>query len=202
MLQMRDIKEYDRNLFLEELQKRVAIPEGQFEKFLELWEFKKFNRNEFILKAGDIPKFSIFVLKGCLRQYIVNEKGEESIVYFAEERHFIGDLPAIRNKTISNYNFQTIEECELLTISTDNWEQAFIQFPWWTEGHLRGNQKWAAILQQQIADMQTKTGEVRYLNLLKAKPKLFQRVPQHYIASYLGLSAETLSRIRKKIFNT
>jgi CRP-like cAMP-binding protein len=199
---MREIKEYDRILFLEELQKRVPVPEGELDKFLELWEFKKFNRNEFILKAGEVPKFSIFVLKGCLRQYRVNEKGEESIVYFAEERHFIGDLPAIRDKTISNYNFQTIEECELLTISADNWEQAFIQFPWWSEAHLKGYQKWAAILQQQIADMQTQTGETRYLNLLKAKPKLFQRVPQHYIASYLGLSAETLSRIRKKIFNT
>ncbi|MGQ7947100.1 Crp/Fnr family transcriptional regulator [Flavobacterium sp. WC2509] len=199
---MTEIKIYHRTLFLEELQKRVAIPEGEFEQFLALWEFKKFNRNEFILKAGEIPKFSIFVLKGCLRQYIVNGKGEESIVYFAEERHFVGDLSAIRNKIISNYNFQAIEECELLTITADNWEKAFIQFPWWTEGHLKGYQKWTALLQQQLADMQTKNGEERYLNLLKAKPKLFQRVPQHYIASYLGLSAETLSRIRKKIFNT
>ena len=134
-----------------------------------------------------------------MRQYIVNEKGEESIVYFAEERHFIGDLPSIRNKTISNYNFQAIEECELLTISAENWEQAFIKFPWWTEAHLTGYQKWAALLQQQMAERHTLPGEVRYLNLLKAKPKLFQRVPQHFIASYLGLSAETLSRIRKKI---
>ncbi len=201
MPEKKEIQKYDTALFLEELQKRIAVPEGEFEKFLALWEFKKFNRNEFILQAGEVPKFSIFVLKGCLRQYIVNEKGEESIVYFAEERHFIGDLPSIRNKTISNYNFQAIEECELLTISADNWEHAFIKFPWWTEAHLTGYQRWAALLQQQIAERHTLTGEVRYLNLLKAKPKLFQRVPQHFIASYLGISPETLSRIRKKIFN-
>ncbi|MES2397031.1 MAG: Crp/Fnr family transcriptional regulator [Bacteroidota bacterium] len=198
---MKKIKEFDSTLFLEELQKRISIPEGEFEKFFELWEFKHFNRNEFILKAGEIPKFSIFVLKGCLRQYIVNEKGEESIVYFAEERHWIGDLPSMRSRTISNFNFQAIEECELLTISADNWEQAFTKFPWWTEAHLTGYQKWASMLQQQMADLRTKTGEVRYLNLLKAKPGLFQRVPQHFIASYLGISPETLSRIRKKIFN-
>lgn len=198
---MKKIKELDSTLFLEELQKRISIPEGEFEKFLALWEYKVFARNEFILKAGEVPKFSIFVLKGCLRQYIVNEKGEESIVYFAEERHFIGDLPAIRSRTITSYNFQAIEECELLTISADNWEQAFAKFPWWTEAHLTGYQKWAGMLQQQMADLHTKTGEVRYLNLLKAKPGLFQRVPQHFIASYLGISPETLSRIRKKIFN-
>ncbi len=195
-------KKYDPTLFREELQKRIAIPEGDFEQLLTLWEFKKFKRNEFILKAGEVPKFSIFVLKGCLRQYVVNEKGEEAIVYFAEERHFIGDLPAIRNQTSSNYNFQAIENCELLTISKENWEKALIEFPWWAEAHLRGYQKWAELLQQQIAERQTLTGEARYLNLLKAKPKLFLRVPQHFIASYLGISPETLSRIRKKIFNS
>ena len=199
MFEKKEIRKYDTALFLDELQKRVVMPEGEFEKFLALWEFKKYSRNEFILQAGEVPKFSIFVLKGCLRQYIVNEKGEESIVYFAEERYFIGDLPSVRGKTISNYNFQAIEECELLTISAENWEQAFIKFPWWTEAHIRGYQKWAALLQQQMAERHTLTSEVRYLNLLKSKPKLFQRVPQHYIASYLGISPETLSRIRKKI---
>ena len=80
-------------------------------------------------------------------------------------------------------------------------EQSFIKFPWWAQAHLTGYQKWAAKMQQQMADLHTQTGEVRYLNLLKEKPSLFQRVPQHYIASYLGISPETLSRIRKKIFN-
>ena len=199
MTEKKEIRKYDTALFLEELQKRIAIPKGEFEKFLALWEFKKYNRNEFILQAGEVPKFSIFVLKGCLRQYIVNEKGEESIVYFAEERHFIGDLPSIRNRKISNYNFQAIEECELLTISAENWEQAFVQFSWWTKAHIAGYQKWAELLQQQMAERHTLTSEVRYLNLLKGRLKLFQRVPQHYIASYLGISPETLSRIRKKI---
>ena len=202
MTKSKQIPNTDYTLFLEELKKKVVIPEGEYEKFLELWEFKKFNKNEFILNAGEVAKFSIFVLKGCLRQYIVNENGEESIVYFAEERHFIGDLPAVRSKAISNYNFQAIEECELLTISADNWEQAFLRFPWWAQGHLAGYQKWAELLQRQMAERHSLTADVRYLNLLKAKPQLFQRVPQHYIASYLGISPETLSRIRKKIFNS
>lgn len=202
MTESRKTEKPDCSLFLEELQKRVVIPEGEYEKFLELWEFKKFSRNELISKAGEVAKFSIFVLKGCLRQYVVNESGEESIVYFAEERHFIGDLPAVRSKTISNYNFQAIEECELLTISADNWEKAFEKFPWWAQAHLTGYQKWAELMQRQMAERHSLTAEVRYLNLLKAKPGLFQRVPQHFIASYLGISPETLSRIRKKIFNS
>ncbi len=196
------INEVDTTLFIEEIKKRVNVSKEQLDAFLKLWEFKTFKKNEFILHAGEIHKFSIFVLKGCLRQYLVAESGEESIVYFAEERHFIGDLAALRSKTISNYNFQAIEACELLTISAENWDKAFVEFPWWTTAHLTGYQKWAMLLQQQLAERHTLTGEVRYLNLLKAKPKLFQRVPQHYIASYLGISPETLSRIRKKIFNS
>lgn len=195
------VNEFDSSLFYEELEKRATFTDDQYQQFLKLWEFKKFKRNEFILKAGEVPKFSMFVLKGCLRQYIVNEKGEETIVYFAEERHFIGDLLSLRNKAISNYNFQAIEECELLTISAENWEYAFTHFPWWAQVHLAGYQKWVALMQQQLAESHTLSGEVRYLNLLKSKPKLFQRVPQHYIASYLGISPETLSRIRKKIVN-
>jgi CRP-like cAMP-binding protein len=186
-------------LFKEEVEKRVTVPEGEFERFLALWDYKTFRKNEFILRAGEVPKFSLFVLKGCLRQFLINRNGEESIVYFAEERHWIGDLPAMRNRTASDFNFQALEECELLTIQADKWEQAFLDFPWWTKAHLTGYQKWAAKMQQQIAEMQTRTGEERYLQLLKEKPALLQRVPQHYIASYLGLSPETLSRIRKKI---
>jgi CRP-like cAMP-binding protein len=201
MLKNTKSNKFNSALFLEELQKRVSVPEGQFEKFLELWEYREYKRNELILIAGEIPKFSIFVLNGCLRQYLVNEKGEETIVYFAEERHWIGDLPAMRDKTTSIFNFQAIEKCELLVISAENWEKAFSEFPWWANAHLKGYQKWAAKLQQQRADSHTETGETRYLNLLKEKPTLFQRVPQHYIASYLGISPETLSRIRKKIYN-
>ena len=190
---------FDTTIFLEEIKKRVNVSNEEIDAFIQLWKFRKYKKNEFISKAGDIPEFSVFVLKGCLRQYTINKEGEESIVYFAEERHFIGDLPAIRNKVPSDFYFQTIEPCEFLTIDTKNWERSFAEFPWWAHAHLNGYQKWAAMMQQQMADRHLKSGEEKYLDLLKKKPGLFQRVPQHFIASYLGLTPETLSRIRKKL---
>lgn len=189
----------DSGLFVEELKKRVNVSEEEINDFIELWENKTFKKNEYILKAGEVPGFSIFVLQGCLRQFTLNDKGDESIVYFAEERHFIGDLPAMRNKIPSDFNFQAIEACSILTLNASNWERSVIEFPWWVQAHLTGYQKWAAQMQQQFAEMQSKSSEERYLELLKKRPQLFQRVPQHFIASYLGISAETLSRIRKKI---
>jgi CRP-like cAMP-binding protein len=196
-----DMKPIDTTIFKEEIQKRVGkpIPDGDYEKFLALWKHAEVKRNEFIMHAGEIPKFSVFVLKGCLRQFVVSDKGDEHIVYFAEERHFIGDLTAMGSGTESNYNLQATEKSDLLIISVSDWELAFRQFPWWGEAFMKGQQKWTAKMQQQIASAISETAETKYLNLLKNRPELLQRVPQHYIASFLGINPETLSRIRKKI---
>jgi CRP-like cAMP-binding protein len=191
----------DTSLFFEEIQKRVGntIPVGDYEKFLALWETRDVKKNEMIMHAGEIPKFTVFVLKGCLRQYVVSEKGDEHIVYFAEERHFIGDLTAMGSGTLSKYNLQATEKSELLIAGVDNWQKAFRDFPWWSEAFIRGQQKWTAKMQEQIASSISETAEEKYLKLLKSRSSLFQRVPQHYIASFLGINPETLSRIRKKI---
>jgi CRP-like cAMP-binding protein len=127
----KNIKKFDITLFHEEILKRVteSIPDGDYEKFLALWEPKEVQRNEMITHAGEVPKCTVFVLKGYLRQYVVSEKGDEHIVYFAEERHFISDLTAMGSGTISNYNLQATEKSELLIASVSNWELAFKQFP-------------------------------------------------------------------------
>lgn len=201
MNEKKNIKKFDTTLFHEEILKRVTetIPEGDYEKFLALWEPKDVQRNEMIMHSGEAPKCTVFVLKGCLRQYIVSEKGDEHIVYFAEERHFISDLTAMGSGTISNYNLQATEKSELLIASVTNWELAFKQFPWWAHAFMKGQQKWTAKMQEQIVGSISETAETKYLKLLKTRPTLFQRLPQHYIASFLGINPETLSRIRKKI---
>ncbi len=177
----------------------AVIPEGDYEKFIALWEHRTVKRNEIIFQAGFVPEFTVFVLKGCLRQYTISDKGDEHIIYFAEERHFIGDMPAMRNKTISNYHLQATEKSELLCMNAANWELCFIEFSWWTEAFLKGQQRWAAKMQEQLVSAISESSETKYLNLLKSRQSLFQRVPQHYIASYLGINPETLSRIRKKM---
>ncbi|MES2560042.1 MAG: Crp/Fnr family transcriptional regulator [Bacteroidota bacterium] len=195
------IRQIDTSIFREELEKRIQIPEGAFEQLLELWEYRTFKKNEIIMHADEVPKWSLFVLKGCLRQFLVSDKGDERVVYFAEERHFIGDLAALRNRQPSVFTFQAIEACELLTINAENWIEAQKRFTWWTEAYINGYQRWTMLMQQQLADSASLTTEEQYVRLLETKPKLLLRVPQHYIASYLGVSPETLSRVRKKMMN-
>lgn len=189
------------DIFHEEIQKRTSIPEGEYDGFRGLWELRSFKRNEFIQRGDEVPKFSTFVVKGCIRQYMVSDTGNEHIVYFAEERHFIGDLSSMRNKIPSKFYLQALEPTELLIITAANWEKASENYPWWATAHQTGFQKWTAKIQQQMAESVAETSETRYLKLLKERPALFQRVSQHHIASYLGITPETLSRIRKKIYN-
>jgi CRP-like cAMP-binding protein len=189
------------DIFLEEIQKRTTIPEGEYDDFRSLWESRSFKRNDFISRGEEVPRFSIFVVKGCVRQYMVSDDGNEHVVYFAEEGHFIGDLAAMRNKIPSKFYLQALEPTELLIISASNWEKASEDFPWWATAHQTGFQKWMAMMQQKMAETISETAESRYMKLLKEKPGLFQRVSQHHIASYLGITPETLSRIRKKLYN-
>ncbi len=198
---MTDSLKSDTSLFKEEVLKRVgeSFPLEEYERFLSFWEPITVKKNEMLQNGGSVPKCSFFVLNGCVRQYSVSEKGDEHILYFAEERHFTGDLQAIRTGSISNFNYQATENSVLLTLSAENWAKVPELFPWWNEALLKGQQKWAAKLQEQMLSAISETADMKYERLLKERPKLLQRVPQHYIASFLGINPETLSRIRKKI---
>jgi CRP-like cAMP-binding protein len=191
----------DNHILYKWLRSRGSFPEEDFPHFLALWKPEIFPKNHHLLTAGNIARFTVFVLKGCLRQYTVNEEGHEHIIFFAEEEWFAGDLQSMRTQTPSQLNLQALEECEVLTITRENWEFAFNNFPWWQKMHLDGHHRWVAKLQQQVSSSMTDSAETKYLRLLRDRPKLLQRIPQYYIAAFLGISPEALSRIRKKIFN-
>ncbi|MES2764786.1 MAG: Crp/Fnr family transcriptional regulator [Bacteroidota bacterium] len=189
----------DTSLLLKEFQARTNITSEEFEQYLALCEPRRFKKNEIIMQAGDIPKFTLFVVSGCLRQYYVSAEGVERIIYFAEERWWAGDLLSMRNGTPTELNLQALEATDTLTISKENWEYAFKNFPWYAELHIKGQQRWNGKMQNQLGQSLADSPETKYLRLLKERPKLLQRVPQYHIATYLGITPETLSRIRKKI---
>jgi CRP-like cAMP-binding protein len=175
------------------------VTEAEFSEFLALWTPLSIKKNEHVLKAGEVAKFTMFVVKGCLRQYAISESGQEQIIYFAEENWFTGDLQSMRMQTASEINVQALENSEVLTINKENWEYAFQHFSWWTKIHMAGQHQKVKKLQEQILASATETAESKYLKLLKNRPKLLQRVPQYYIASFLGITPEALSRIRKNL---
>ncbi|MES2701724.1 MAG: Crp/Fnr family transcriptional regulator [Bacteroidota bacterium] len=187
------------DLLLQALRSRVTVPGEEFGRYVAMAEQRLFRKNEYIFRQGDIPRFNIFITSGCIRTYYVGDDGKERTTYFAEEGYWTGDLESMREAKPTQQNLQALEDTDSISLTRDKWEQAYEQFAWVRAIHALGQQRRAAKLALHIGHLLTDSPEANYLRLLQERPKLVQRVPQYYIASYLGVSPETLSRIRKKL---
>ena len=160
---------------------------------------KKLRKRQYLLQEGDINKHTAFVSKGMLRSYTVDDKGNERIIQFAPEGWFIGDLYSLITKEPSTQNIDAIEDSELILVSSeaqDHLQNVIPEFLKFNYQQVRGAY---IALQKRLADMFTLSAEEKYTKLLNTYPDIVQRVPQHMIASYMGLTPETLSRVRKNI---
>jgi CRP-like cAMP-binding protein len=151
------------------------------------------------LQEGDVCKFTAFVEKGALRMYSLDEKGGEHILQFAMEEWHIADLYSFLTGEPSTYNIEAMEDCELVLISKQSHDELLDKLPKY-ERYMRLQITNAYIaLQRRITSVISMPLDERYSNLNRDYPHIVQRVPQHMIASYMGLTPETLSRVRKKI---
>ena len=178
---------------------RVQFTEDEFNLAATFFVPKKIRRRQFLLQAGDVCKSLAFVSNGCLRSYSVDNKGEEHIVQFAIEDWWISDMKSFLTNQPSTYNIDALEDSELLLIdkvSQDKLCCAIPKFEHYFRILLESN---SSAAQLRISDFISSSAEDRYLNFLKTYPKLVQRVPQSQIASYLGITPQSLSRIRKEL---
>lgn len=187
------------DILLQTLRARVNVPDDEFEAYLSLCEMKHFRKGEHIFTQGDIPRFNVFITKGCIRTYYTGEDGTERTMHFAEEGYWTGDLENMRSSKPTQQNVQALEDTDVITLSREKWELSYQKFTWIQAIHAMGQQRRAAKLAEHIGRLLTDNPETNYTRLLQERPKLAQRVPQYYIASYLGITPETLSRIRKKL---
>jgi CRP-like cAMP-binding protein len=187
------------HLFLSALRSRVYVPDDEFQEYMEMAEFRHFSKNEHLFRQGDIPRFSSFITKGCIRTYYISEDGTERTTLFAEEGYWTGDLDNMRSGKATQMNVQALEATDAITFSREKWEWGYEKFEWKRNIHAMGQQRRAAKLAEHVGQLLTNSPETNYLRLINERPKLVQRVAQYHIASYLGVSPETLSRIRKKL---
>ena len=141
----------------------------------------------------------IFVEKGLLRSYSVDEKGSEHILQFAPEGWWIADVYSFFTGENSAYNIDAIEDSELLLITNPAIEQLYERVPKFERYFRILTQNNMVAMQKRLTSELSSSAEEKYLKLISAYPNIVARVPQHMIASYLGLTPETLSRIRKRI---
>jgi CRP-like cAMP-binding protein len=176
----------------------VTIDETQFNSFKRVFVARKLRKRQYFLQEGDVSKYQAFVEKGLLRSYTIDEKGTEHILQFASEGWWIADLSSYLTNEPSILNIDALEDVELLQITKPSWEQAMKEMPILEHYFRIIIQNHLVATQKRLLQSLAETAEEKYKRFLITYPDCAQRLPQHQIASYLGITRETLSRIRKQ----
>ena len=160
---------------------------------------KKLRKKQYVLQEGDVCKYIAYVEKGALRAYTISEKGDEHIIQFALEGWLISDLYSFLTGEPATYNIDALEDAELVLISKSSYEELLKKLPKF-ETYIRLQLTSAYIaMQRRLTSIISFSLEERYAYFNQLYPDIVSRVPQHMIASYMGLTAETLSRVRRRL---
>lgn len=186
-------------IFFQALKSKVDFSEEDLTIVKKQLSPKKLRKKQYLLQEGDVCKFIAVVEKGALRSYTIDEKGTEHIIQFALEGWLISDLYSFLTAEPATYTIDAIEDCELVLISKNVHEELLKTLPKYeTWIRLQITNAYIA-LQRRLTSINSLSLEERYESFTSIYPHIVQRVPQHMIASYMGLTPETLSRVRKKI---
>ena len=181
------------------LQARATITDQEFGFIRTVFIARTLSSGESLHQAGEVAKHAAFVAKGCLRSYVIDPKGKEHIVMFAPENWWLADNISLATKTPSQYFVDAIEDSDVLLIEPASHEKLVEKVPAYAAAFRKGLQRHSAAKDQRIVKSLSSSAEERYLDFLSTYPSIATRVPQWMVASYLGVSPETISRIRKKL---
>jgi len=178
--------------------KFISLTEDEATFLIESVPVRTYKKGAFLLNEGDIADKCWFVLKGCVREFQIAD-GVEKTTFFYTEEHAIVPAESFEKQQPSGYNLICTEETTVTETYLSSIPDSFEQFPKFEKVSLILSGRYHKETKDLLATFIISTPEERYLHLLKTRPKLLQRVPQHQIASYIGVTPESLSRIRKRL---
>ena len=165
------------------------------ETFME----RRVRRRQFILHEGDVCTLNTFVVEGCFRMYMVDEKGKEHNLQFAIENWWIGDIGSFHSEEPSKLYIEALENSVILQIKKEDQLRLFVDYPKFNHIFRVFTENALVSAQRRILQNISSTAEERYLDFAQRYPHLFNRISNVQIASYIGVTPEFLSKIRKEI---
>jgi CRP-like cAMP-binding protein len=197
MLKKNDIgREEANDAITAHIKEVIDITPAEQSYFLSLLKYRKVKRRQYILQAGDVCRYETFIIKGCMRSYFIDEDGTEHVIMFAIENGWLGDGLSFNNGIPSEVNIDALEACEIFQIDKSSLESLYEKVPRF-ERFFRVKFQTAFLAEQQrVICNFTKTAQDRYLSFLKRFSGLEERIPQHQIASFLGITPQFLSQVR------
>ena len=176
----------------------ILLSQAEIETIKNSFAPKKLRKKQYFLQEGEVCKYFAFIVKGAMRQYSVDDKGIEHIVYLSIENWWVGDRESYIMLTPSAYNIDAWEETELLTITRADQLNLLEKIPAIASMIRHMDERNAIATQRRVNSTITNTADKRYEDLVNCHPEFIQRFPQHLIASYLGITKSSLSRIRNQ----
>ena len=185
--------------FIDLFMNKMGMTEDEFSLILSCFRREYIPRKFFFLKAGQVAKYKAYINKGSARNFTTDEKGGEHILYFSFEDWWIGDLESFYNQQPATINVQAMEDCEILCLAKIDLEKLGVQIPKLKQLFDEKEKKSLFSHIQRLQEVKTFSAEDRYLNLIDKHPEIFQRIPLQYIAMYLDIEPQSLSRMRKRL---
>lgn len=185
-------------IFKQHLEKFISVSDGEFEAILTYFKTIQVSKKEILQQEGKICRYQYFVLSGCLRKFMLNEKGVEVTTEFALETWWLSDNRSFEFQSEALFSIQAIENSEILTIDFQSLEKLYRDFPIMERYYRYVYQRAFAAYQMRIKYLYTFSKEDYFFHFYDSYPEFVQRVPQYLLASFLGLTPEYLSELRKK----
>ena len=176
----------------------LPLDDGEISFLKTVFKEKKVRRRQFILQEGDVCKYNSFVVEGCFRMYMVDVNGKEHNLQFAIENWWIGDIGSFHSEEPSRLNIEAMENSIIFQIKKEDQLKLFVDYPKFNRIFRVITENALVSLQNRILQNISSTADERYLYFLEKYPQLFNRISNVQIASYLGITPEFLSTIRKK----
>jgi CRP-like cAMP-binding protein len=186
-------------VFFAQVKDKVLLSEAAQNLVKTFFSPKKIRRKQYLLQEGDICRHLAFVENGLLRSYNVDDKGVEHMIHFAWEGWWMADMLSFLSVEPSSYHIDAIEDSELLLITRPDFEEMLLKVPVMERYFRILFQNNIISKERRLISSITNSAEEKFLHLSATNPELIKRIPQQLVASYLGITPETLSRVKKKL---